>query len=54
MADSLDKAITKLETKFNAVLKQCYEALAADAPQEKRDALREAINEFLRTSDTEE
>jgi hypothetical protein len=50
MADSLDKAITNLETKFDAVLKQCYEALAADAPQEKRDALREAIEGFIGTS----
>ena len=53
MATSIDDVIDKLAKQYDEVLRACYEALAADAPQEKRDALREAINEFLRTSDTE-
>jgi hypothetical protein len=49
-ADQLDSLIEA----YNDIFKQCYDALAADAPQETRDALREAIQEFLGTSDTEE
>jgi phosphate uptake regulator len=39
---------------YNKMFKQCYDALAADTPQEKRDSLREAISGFLTTPDTEE
>jgi hypothetical protein len=54
MAKSLDDSINALEAAYDKVLKQCYDALAADAPQETRDALRSAIEEFIDTSDTEE
>ena len=33
---------------YNDIFKQCYDALAADAPQETRDKLREAIAEFTK------
>lgn len=49
-ADQLDSLIDA----YNNIFKQCYDALAADAPQETRDALRTSIQEFLGTSDTEE
>jgi hypothetical protein len=42
-ADQLDSLIEA----YNNIFKQCYDALAADAPQETRDALREAIQEFI-------
>ena len=48
--DQLDSLIDA----YNDIFKQCYDALAADAPQETRDALRSAIEEFIDTSDTEE
>ena len=48
--DQLDSLIDA----YNDIFKQCYDALAADAPQETRDALRTAIQEFLGTSDAEE
>jgi hypothetical protein len=35
---------------YNSIFKQCYDALAADAPQETRDALRTAIAEFVQES----
>jgi hypothetical protein len=54
MAKSIDDSISALETAYDKVLKQCYDALAADAPQETRDALRSAIEEFIDTPDTEE
>jgi len=43
MATAIDLAINKLEASYDKVLWQCYDALAEDAPQELRDALREAI-----------
>jgi len=49
-ADQLDSLIDA----YNDIFKQCYDALAADAPQETRDALRESISSFLSASDTEE
>jgi hypothetical protein len=54
MAKSLDDSINALEAAYDKVLKQCYDALAAGTPQETRDALRSAIDEFIDTSDTEE
>ena len=47
MAKSLDDSINALEAAYDKVLKQCYDALAEDAPQDTRDALREAIAEFI-------
>jgi hypothetical protein len=41
--DQLDSLIEA----YNNIFKQCYDALAADAPQETRDALRSAIEEFI-------
>jgi hypothetical protein len=41
--DQLDSLIEA----YNNIFKQCYDALAEDAPQETRDALREAIAEFI-------
>ena len=41
--DQLDSLIDA----YNNIFKQCYDALAADAPQETRDALRSAIAEFV-------
>jgi hypothetical protein len=49
-ADQLNSLINA----YNDIFKQCYDALAADAPQETRDALRESISSFLGASDTEE
>lgn len=52
--DAKDQLDTLIET-YNGIFQQCYDALAADAPQARRDALREAISEFLDESpDTEE
>lgn len=52
--DVKDQLETLIDS-YNSIFKQCYDALAADAPQEQRDALREAISEFLdEPSDTEE
>lgn len=52
--DAKDQLESLIET-YNSIFKQCYDALAADAPQTQRDALREAISEFLDESpDTEE
>jgi hypothetical protein len=48
-----DQLETLIDT-YNGIFKQCYDALAADAPQETRDALRESISNFLDSSDTEE
>lgn len=39
---------------FNKMFKQCHDALAADTPQEDRDAIRAAIAEFLKSSDSKE
>jgi hypothetical protein len=41
--DQLDSLIEA----YNNIFKQCYDALAEDAPQDTRDALREAIAEFI-------
>jgi hypothetical protein len=41
--DQLDSLIEA----YNGIFKQCYDALAEDAPQETRDKLREAIAEFV-------
>jgi hypothetical protein len=49
MAKSIDDSINALEAAYDKVLRQCYDALAADAPQETRDALRTAIEEFIDT-----
>ena len=54
MATSIDDAIDKLTKQYDEVLRACYDALAADTPQEDRDALRKAIAGHLDTSDTEE
>jgi hypothetical protein len=54
MAKNIIDSISKLEAAYDNVLKQCYTALAADAPQELRDALRESIAEFIGTPDNEE
>jgi hypothetical protein len=53
MAKSLDDSVGALEAAYDKVLKQCYDALAADTSQETRDALRTAIEEFIDTSDTD-
>lgn len=49
MADTpnLSATINKLVAQYDDVLKMCYEALAADVPQDVRDALRESIGEHL-------
>ena len=36
---------------YNKMFKQCYDALAADTPQDARDKLREAISGFLENAD---
>jgi hypothetical protein len=53
MADTpnLKAKIDDLVTQYDKVLKMCYDALAADAPQENRDALREAIEDHFKPSD---
>lgn len=50
MADTpnINANINKLVAQYDSVLKMCYDALAADAPQENRDALRESIAEHLK------
>lgn len=47
MATSIDDAIDKLTKQYDDVLRMCYDALAEDASQEVRDALRESIAEHL-------
>lgn len=47
MATTIDDAIDKLTEQYDDVLRMCYDALAEDAPQEQRDAIRESISEFL-------
>jgi hypothetical protein len=39
---------------FNKLFKQCHDALAADTPQEDRNALRAAIAEFLKSPGNKE
>jgi hypothetical protein len=51
--DAKDQLDSLIET-YNNLFQMCYDALAADAPQEQRDSIRKAINGFLNTSDTEE
>lgn len=48
--DRLDSLIDS----YNNIFRMCYDALAADAPQEQRDALRESLTDFLDAPDTEE
>jgi len=48
--DRLDSLIKS----YNNIFRMCYDALAADAPQKQRDALRESLTDFLDASDTEE
>ncbi len=50
-----NEKLNKLLDSYNNIFKMCYDALAADAPQEQRDALRQSIEDFLDESpDTEE
>jgi hypothetical protein len=53
MADTpnMNAKIDELVAQYDKVLKMCYDALAADAPQENRDALRTAIEEHLKPSE---
>lgn len=44
--DAKDQLENLIET-YNGIFRMCYEALAADASQEQRDALRKSISEFL-------
>jgi hypothetical protein len=44
--DSIDQ-LNKLLDAYNGILKSCYDALEAGAPQESRDALRKSISQFL-------
>lgn len=37
----------KLNDAYNGILRMCYEALAEGTPQDAREALRIAINDFL-------
>jgi hypothetical protein len=43
----LTQAFDEIEAKYKSVLKMCYDALAEDAPQENRDAIRDAIESFI-------
>ena len=47
--DAKDQLENLIET-YNGIFRMCYDALAADATQEQRDALREAIEGFIGTS----
>ena len=51
MADTpnINSRINQLVAQYDSVLKMCYDALAADTPQENRDALRTAIEEHLKS-----
>lgn len=51
---NINDAIDKLTEQYDDVLRACYDALAADTPQEDRDALRKAIAGHLGSPDTEE
>jgi hypothetical protein len=51
--DAKDQLNSLIET-YNNLFQMCYDALAADASQEQRDSLREAISGFLGTPDSEE
>ena len=44
--DAKDQLETLIET-YNSLFRQCYDALAADTPQDKRDTLMDAISGFL-------
>lgn len=50
MADTpnINANINKLVAQYDSVLKMCYDALAADTPQENRDALRTAIEQHFK------
>lgn len=41
-----DQLNTLIST-YNNIFRMCYDALAADTPQDQREALRESIKEFL-------
>ena len=51
--DAKDQLESLIET-YNGIFRMCYDALAADASQEQRDALRKSISGFLESPDTEE
>lgn len=44
--DTKDQLDSLIET-YNNLFRMCYDALAADAPQAQRDALRESISDFI-------
>lgn len=47
MAKPLQDQFSALLDSYNALLRQCYDALDEDANQTDRDALREALSDFL-------
>ena len=52
--DTIEQFNSLLDS-YQNVLKLCYDALDANAPQEQRDAVRKSLSEFLGESpDTEE
>lgn len=51
--DAKDQLENLIET-YNGIFRMCYDALAADATQEQRDALRQSIADHLESPDTEE
>lgn len=47
--DATDQ-LNKLLDAYQNILKMCYDALDAGAPQEQRDALRKSIESFVSES----
>lgn len=47
-APDINAKIDQLVAQYDSVLKMCYDALAADTPQENRDALRTAIEQHFK------
>jgi hypothetical protein len=47
--DAIDQ-LNGLLTSYQNILKLCYDALDAGAPQEQRDALRKSIEAFVSES----
>lgn len=46
---ALNDKFDNLMESYRSLFQQCADALAPDAPQEQRDALRKAIEDFLKS-----
>lgn len=53
MTQDVTQQFAELTARYRNVLTKCAELLAPDAPQEERDALRTAIDEYLADANEE-